>query len=159
MEYWNSISTKSFSKQLIQTVSRYWSKTIKTYEYAVLSMCLLLGYFGQDFAPTTHPLYICTNQNVRKTLNLPLLYCFINNIKWHIGHSDYLGVRSIVLSEYWADTINKYCYHSFLSYFPCAVEQNIWVIFQMHTNHYFPFPTKRSLYLFFKFIPACRYQV
>jgi hypothetical protein len=58
-----------FNKQLIQTVSKYWNKTIKTYEYSVLSMYLLLDYSGQDFALTTHPLYICTKENVRKTLN------------------------------------------------------------------------------------------
>ena len=68
MEYLNSISTKFFNKQIIQTVSRYWNKTIKTCEYAVLSMYLLLGYFGQDFAPTTHPLYICTKENVVRPL-------------------------------------------------------------------------------------------
>ena len=84
-------------------------------------------------------------ESKKKYKSTTVILFHINKIKWYIGHSDYLGLRSIVPSEYCADTLNKYCYHSFLSYFPYdtkAVEQNISVIFQMHTNHYFHSPNK-----------------
>jgi hypothetical protein len=113
----------------------------------------IIRLFWPRFCPHHPPsLYLHKRECKENSKSTTVILVYINKIKWHIGHSDYLEFRSIVPSEYWADTINKYCYHSFLSYFPYdtkAVEQNIWVIFQMHTNHYFPFPQQRGLFTYF----------
>jgi len=110
----------------------------------------IIRLFWPRFCPHhPPPLYLHKRKCKENSKSTTFILFYINKIKWHTGHSDYLGFRSIVPSEYWADTINKYCYHSFLSYFPYAVEQNIWVIFQMHTNQYFLFPQQRGLFTYF----------
>ena len=48
------------------------SKTIKTYDDAILNMYLFLRLV----LPRCCPPYICSKKKVRKCLNLPLLYCF-----------------------------------------------------------------------------------